>query len=178
MKLPYLVKTSKLNPPANPCRIFSPSISEAPQINHMTVPMQKSIRFFIIMLPAFFALVKPASHMANPACIQNTSAAPARNHTAKTSPSNAFIISSVITISFLLQAYLCTGASLCRRSLFTSIPLRRRSYAIKKASHQTFCHAFVECPFQVQFISCSAFPEIYLIKQKSVTEEFRDAFVF
>ena len=132
MKLPYLVKTSKLNPPANPCRIFPPSISEAPQINHMTVPMQKSIRFFIIMLPAFFALVKPASHMANPACIQNTSAAPARNHTAKTSPSNAFIISSVITISFLLQAYLCTGASLRRRSLFTSVPLRRRSYAIKK----------------------------------------------
>ena len=46
-----------------------------------TVPIQKSIRFFIIMLPAFFALVKPASTMANPACIQNTNAAPIKNQT-------------------------------------------------------------------------------------------------
>ena len=34
--------------------------------------------FFIMMLPAFLALVKPASHIAKPACIQNTSAAPMR----------------------------------------------------------------------------------------------------
>lgn len=43
------------------------------------VPMQKSIRFFIRMLPAFFALVKPVSTIANPACIQKTGAAPIRN---------------------------------------------------------------------------------------------------
>ena len=68
-----------------PCRIFSPSIRDAPQMNHITVPIQKSIRFFMMMFPAFLALVKPASHMANPACIQNTNAAPIRNHTAKIS---------------------------------------------------------------------------------------------
>ena len=45
--------------------------------------MQKSIRFFIMILPVFFALVKPASTIAKPACIQNTSAAPIKNHTAK-----------------------------------------------------------------------------------------------
>ena len=28
------------------------------------------------MLPVFFALVKPASHMAKPACMKNTNAAP------------------------------------------------------------------------------------------------------
>ncbi len=38
--------------------------------------MQKSIRFFIKILPVFLARVKPASHMAKPACIKNTSAAP------------------------------------------------------------------------------------------------------
>ena len=38
--------------------------------------MQKSIRFFMRMLPVFFARVKPASHMAKPACMKNTSAAP------------------------------------------------------------------------------------------------------
>ena len=48
------------------------------------VPMQKSIRFFIRILPAFFARVNPVSTMANPACIQNTHAAPMRNHTPKT----------------------------------------------------------------------------------------------
>ena len=30
------------------------------------VPIQKSIRFFIMMFPALFALVKPVSTMANP----------------------------------------------------------------------------------------------------------------
>ncbi len=43
--------------------------------------MQKSIRFFMIMFPVFFALVKPASTIAKPACIQNTNAAPIKNHT-------------------------------------------------------------------------------------------------
>ena len=41
--------------------------------------MQKSIRFFMMMLPAFLARVKPVSTMAKPACIQNTSAAPIKN---------------------------------------------------------------------------------------------------
>ena len=49
-----------------------------------TVPMQKSIRFFMMMLPVFFRRVKPASTIAKPACIQNTSAAPIRNQTLKT----------------------------------------------------------------------------------------------
>ena len=61
----------------------SPRSKENPMRINTTVPMQKSIRFFIRMLPAFFALVKPVSTMAKPACIQKTSAAPARNHTAK-----------------------------------------------------------------------------------------------
>ena len=40
------------------------------------VPMQKSIRFFIRMLPVFFARVKPASHREKPACMKKTIAAP------------------------------------------------------------------------------------------------------
>ena len=36
------------------------------------VPMQKSIMFFIRMLPVFFARVRPASHKAKPACIKYT----------------------------------------------------------------------------------------------------------
>ena len=42
--------------------------------------MQKSIRFFIRMLPVFLARVKPASHMAKPACMKKTRAAPNRTH--------------------------------------------------------------------------------------------------
>ena len=36
------------------------------------VPIQKSIIFFIRILPVFFARVSPASQSANPACIKNT----------------------------------------------------------------------------------------------------------
>jgi len=48
------------------------------------------------MFPAFFALVKPVSTIAKPACIQNTNAAPIKNQTPNTSPLTALIISSVI----------------------------------------------------------------------------------
>ena len=41
-------------------------------------PRTKSIRFFIMILPAFLARVKPASTIAKPACIKNTNAAPIR----------------------------------------------------------------------------------------------------
>ena len=61
--------------------------------------MQKSIRFFIIMFPAFLALVKPVSTIAKPACIQNTSAAPIKNQTPNTLSFTKLITSSVIIIS-------------------------------------------------------------------------------
>ena len=71
---------------------------------NVTVPIQKSIKFFMIMFPAFFALVNPASTMANPACIQNTSAAPIKNQTANTWPFTTLKISSVI-FPILLSYY-------------------------------------------------------------------------
>ena len=46
-----------------------------------TVPRQKSIRFFMMMLPAFFARVKPVSTIAKPACMNQTRMAPIRYHT-------------------------------------------------------------------------------------------------
>ena len=47
-----------------------------PTIQKMGVPRAKSIKFFITMLPAFLARVKPVSTMAKPACMKKTSAAP------------------------------------------------------------------------------------------------------
>lgn len=76
----------------------SPSRRLKPIRMKTTVPIQKSIRFFIRILPAFFALVKPVSTIANPACIQNTSAAPIRNQTPNTSPFKTLKISSVIIV--------------------------------------------------------------------------------
>ena len=87
----------------------SPSKSEKPIRMNITVPIQKSIRFFIMIFPAFFALVKPVSTMANPACIQNTNAAPIKNQTPKVCELMASIISCVITLSsfnYILKA--CT----------------------------------------------------------------------
>ena len=77
----------------------SPSRNEKPIKMNITVPIQKSIRFFIRIFPAFLALVKPVSTMAKPACIQNTNAAPIRNHTPYTSLLMALKISSVIIVS-------------------------------------------------------------------------------
>ena len=54
----------------------APNMMPKPASQYSGVPMQKSIRFFIRMLPVFLALVKPASHMAKPACMKKTSAAP------------------------------------------------------------------------------------------------------
>ena len=45
------------------------------------VPRQKSSRFFMMMLPACFARVKPVSTMANPACMNQTRMAPIKNQT-------------------------------------------------------------------------------------------------
>ena len=77
----------------------SPSKSPKPRRINTTVPIQKSIRFFIRMFPAFFALVNPVSTIANPACIQNTNAAPIRNQTPYTSPEIASKISLVIVLT-------------------------------------------------------------------------------
>ena len=54
----------------------APNINPKPSIQKIGVPKQKSIRFFIIIFPAFFALVKPVSTIAKPACIKKTNAAP------------------------------------------------------------------------------------------------------
>ena len=40
------------------------------------VPSAKSMKFFMTMLPAFFALVSPVSTIANPGCMKNTRIAP------------------------------------------------------------------------------------------------------
>ena len=63
------------------------------------VPMQKSIRFFMIMLPAFLALVKPVSTIAKPHCIKNTSAAPMRNHMANAASVDREVIMSSVRFS-------------------------------------------------------------------------------
>ena len=99
-KLSYAVKMSKPGLPMKPSR-SSPSSSEKPMRINTTVPMQKSIRFFIRILPAFLARVKPVSTMAKPACIQNTSAAPIKNQTANTVPLTfSMMASNVNSIPF------------------------------------------------------------------------------
>ena len=78
------MKISNPGLPIIPTR-SSPRKRPKPIRINITVPMQKSIRFFISIFPAFFALVKPVSTIAKPACIQNTNAAPIKNHTPYTS---------------------------------------------------------------------------------------------
>ena len=49
-----------------------PNINPKPNKKKMIEPMEKSIRFFIMMFTAFLARVSPASTMAKPACIKKT----------------------------------------------------------------------------------------------------------
>ena len=54
----------------------APNMMPKPKSQYSGVPIQKSMRFFMRMLPVFLARVKPASHMAKPACMKKTRAAP------------------------------------------------------------------------------------------------------
>ena len=83
---------TKASQSANMPRLGSPqkwpmasSLTRSPNPRNIntTVPMQKSMRFFIMMLPAFLALVKPVSTIAKPACMKKTNAAPMRNQIPK-----------------------------------------------------------------------------------------------
>ena len=67
------VSDDQSKPPKN--ALAAPNMMPKPRSQKIGVPMQKSIRFFMMMLPAFFARVKPVSTMAKPACMKNTSAA-------------------------------------------------------------------------------------------------------
>ena len=93
---------SKPGLPIKPTR-SSPSRSPKPIRINATVPMQKSIRFFIRILPAFFALVNPVSTIAKPACIQNTRAAPIRNQIPNISASMV----SKIVVSIFSSSRFC-----------------------------------------------------------------------
>ena len=111
-KFGYAVKMSKPGLPIKPIR-SSPSRSEKPIRMNITVPMQKSIKFFIRMLPVFFARVKPVSTIAKPACIQKTSAAPIKNHTPKISLStDAMMLERSISMRLLILLWGNTNSHL------------------------------------------------------------------
>jgi len=61
--------------------LVAPNISPKPTRKNAIEPMEKSIRFFIRMLTAFFALVKPHSTIAKPGCMKNTRNAATHVHT-------------------------------------------------------------------------------------------------
>ena len=65
----YIPRMKKSGLPTSPPRPPL-NIKPKPMSQKQGVPMQKSIIFFIRMLPVFFALVRPASQSANPACIK------------------------------------------------------------------------------------------------------------
>ena len=101
LKFSYVVKISKPGFPINPSK-SSPSNKLNPIRINVTVPIQKSIRFFIMIFPAFFALVNPVSTIAKPACIQKTRAAPIKNHT----PKILLFTNSVNSIDIVISSFL------------------------------------------------------------------------
>lgn len=98
-----------------------------------------------MIFPAFLALVKPVSTMANPACIQKTKAAPIKNQTPNTCPFKTSIISSVI-------------------DKFSSVPVS----ACKQASTHFSPHFDSACPWKKAY---SCFIEFVLCKPKCHTKK-------
>jgi hypothetical protein len=64
-----------MNPVVPKSGLPLPNMMPNPTSQNAIDPMQKSIRFFIMMFDVFFARVKPPSTIAKPACMKKTSMA-------------------------------------------------------------------------------------------------------
>jgi hypothetical protein len=74
------LEIQKLSVPIQPPQEV-PNINPKPTNRNTIALMQKSMKFFMMMLMLFFARANPSSTMANPACITNTSAPVITIHT-------------------------------------------------------------------------------------------------
>ncbi|GFI51505.1 hypothetical protein IMSAGC020_02719 [Lachnospiraceae bacterium] len=144
----YAVNKSNPGFPINPNK-SSPISKPKPISINTTVPIQKSIKFFIMIFPVFFALVKPASTIAKPACIQNTNAAPIKNQTPNTSPDTASCTSSLIASSIFFssnQVKIINPSNLKmqkeKASLRTSSQRRPCLYVLDNTPVKTICQSF------------------------------------
>ena len=86
-----------MNPPA-------PNMIPKPIAQNRIEPSVKSNKFFISMLAVFFVRVKPASTMANPGCMKNTSMAASNIHTVSSDKAKSEIV-YVVSIVFTLYEF-------------------------------------------------------------------------
>ena len=98
------VNKSRFGRPIRPKNASSPIIRPKPRTINTTVPIQKSIRFFIMIFAAFLARVKPVSTIAKPHCIKKTSAAPIRNHTPSVPKIVEFTASIILLTSIFIPS--------------------------------------------------------------------------
>ena len=77
--------------------LLPPNIRANPMTKKQRVPRTKSIKFFIMMLLEFFALVKPVSTIAKPACMKKTRKAAMQVHTIFNNCCTSILISSFKT---------------------------------------------------------------------------------
>ena len=73
--------STRKNPDVPENQLPAPNISPNPINQKKKLPNAKSIRFFIRILQAFFALLKPASSSAKPGCMNITSTPASITHT-------------------------------------------------------------------------------------------------
>ena len=123
--------------PINP--LPAPNIRPKPTSQKTGVPIQKSIRFFIIMLPAFLARVKPVSTIANPACIKKTSAAPTSTHIVFTAENSIiiFLPHKNFLIFYKMQKAQCLEMQPVHRA-FANIKSIFIVYCITDVTEKTF----------------------------------------
>ena len=101
-----------------------PNIMPKPTSQKHGVPIQKSIRFFIRMLPVFFALVKPASHKRK-ACLHEKYQCRAEQHPNRVYRTEFHFYHSYFFV-YIINAYalFVSGRILSARGLVAGTPHR------------------------------------------------------
>ncbi len=95
-------KKKKLEP-TSPPKALAPNIKPKPHIQKMIEPNRKSTTFFITMLTAFLARVKPHSTSVKPACMKNTKKAAKQTHRTSASPASVETGSAAASSSSLAR---------------------------------------------------------------------------
>ena len=113
--------------------ISVPNMSPKPKIQNTIVPREKSRKFFITILPAFFARVSPVSTIAKPGCMKKTKAAPKSTHIVSTELYTPFIN----TNSFMYTLPPCSAPKNRKRRRADMLRGRRRCLCLYKINMYT-----------------------------------------
>ena len=117
--------------PIKPPNLSAPYMNPHPIIQNTIEPMQKSMRFFMMIFVAFFALVSPVSTRAKPACMKNTRDPVSISHSMSMAFVKSFVEDWAATAAIDENAKIAIRAAFFRTMflLWYAMPIRCRYHA-------------------------------------------------